>query len=202
MRITSNYTIPSYNNRNCKKPAFQAKVEDSVLQSLREKAEARNLGLPFENQLARISQWGERNSVINISVPCRMDETGFGTPHLALYNEKMSTKYGGSFNIDESKPTLEQFFSLTEKDILDAEKEIVQVSRLSKLDAIKKIVQSPEYMEEITGKKNPTDRELSKGLRNLTEEQFLDYRFDLRKVRTEMQDLVDSIDYNFDNIEK
>ena len=202
MRITSNYMMPSYNNRNCKKPAFQAKVEDSVLESLREKAEVKNLRLPFENQLARISQWGDKNSVIDVSIPCGLDDTGFGTPHLALYNEKISTKYGGGFNIDESKPTLEQFFSLTEKDILDAEKEIVKAARLSKLEAIKKIVQTPEYMQEITGKENPTDKELSKGLRNLTEDQFLDYRFDLKKVRTEAQNLVDKLDYHFVDVEK
>ena len=193
MRITSNYTMPNYNNRNCKKPNFQARVDEDVLKSLREKAIAQNRELAFNRQLDKISQWGNKDSVITVSTDMDMKNA-----HLALFNENISELYGGGFNIDKTKPTLEQFFRLTKNDIVDAEKEIVENSRVAKLEGIKKIVQTPEYMEEITGKENPSDNELAIGISKLSERQIMEYRFDIAKKQEQYRSAIKDFDASFE----
>ena len=195
MKISPVNTNMVYNNRNCKKPAFQAKVEESLLHELRFQAAELNIGPVLENQLARLSQWGNRASTLCISADAPLNADHFSSSHLALTNEKISTLYGGGFdNIPKSKKILEQFFMLKEQDILDAEKEITETSRLAKLEAVKKIVQNPEYMEEITGKPNPSDKELEKGIKKLSEKQLMEYRFEsLRKLPEPSEDELDVI---------
>jgi len=194
MKISPVNTNMVYNNRNCKKPAFQAKIEEPLLKSLKQTAESLDAYTILENKLEQVSKWGNKNSTICVSTDVESPEYTFGNLHLSLTNEKISTLYGGKLNVPKSKTLFEQLLFLREEDVLNAEKEITETSRLAKLEAVKKIVQNPEYMEEITGKPNPSDKELEKGLKKLSEKQLMEYRFEsLRKIPELSEDELDVI---------
>ncbi len=198
MRINSNYTMSSYNNRNCKKPSFQAKVDEQVQASLREKAVAEGREVAFDKKLARVSQWGDKDSVISVATGIDITDEDFKGPHLVLTNENKSVLYGAGFNIDNSLSTLDQFFKLTQKDIVAAEREIVTTARVAKLEGIKKIAQTPEDLKKITGKKYPSDKEFAAGISKLSEREIMEYRFDLMKRNERLDELAKRLKVDFE----
>ncbi len=114
-----------------------------------------------------------------------------GKTSLCLENYQVSRNYAGDLGVDENAGLLKQFLSLTEDNVLKAEKNVQDLASQNKTEAIIKIASNPKYLKEITGEANPSDEKLAAAIENLTEDQLIDYRFGLKESLLETSKLLD-----------
>lgn len=180
MRISTNYSISNnvhsnYNYQKCNKPCFQANLVPALKETLIMEAKRTGKLGKLNDQFKNIVNWGSPKSFINTSYDLKSGKT-----LLSLENYHLSKNYGGSLDVKKSSSLLDQFLSITEKKVVDAEKNIVDSVALNKKEATLAIFNKPEYVEKLTGEKNPSIGKLSSAIDQLSEDELLDYRFGLK----------------------
>lgn len=185
MQINSNYSMQNYSNRNCKKPCFQARLSEDLSKKLYAEAKRAHETERFNTAVKELNSWGRRDSVITESV-----DLDNGDVSLSLGNEKLSTLYGGNLNVNKGMTLYGQFFSLEKQDILDAEEDIIKNVENNKKEAILKIIETPRYIERLTGEENPTLRQLDTAIDSLSEVELMEYRFGLHDRVNDSNDLI------------
>lgn len=188
MRISTNYSVghnsySNYNYQKCNKPCFQANLIPSIEEALIMEAKRTGKLAKLTEQLKNITNWGSPKSFINTSYDLKDDRV-----LLSLENYHLSKNYGGSLDVKKNKSLLDQFLSLTEKKVLDAEKNIVDSVALNKKEATYAIVNKPEYVEKLTGEKNPSIKKLSSAINQLSEDELIEYRFGLKDKKYDLED--------------
>lgn len=150
--------------------------------------EAKKSGMlaKLNEQFKNIKNWGSRKSFINQAI-----DLDTGKTSLCLENYQVSRNYAGDLGVDENAGLLKQFLSLTEDNVLKAEKNVQDLASQNKTEAIIKIASNPKYLKEITGEANPSDEKLAAAIENLTEDQLIDYRFGLKESLLETSKLLD-----------
>lgn len=107
----------------------------------------------LNEQFKNIKNWGSRKSFINQAI-----DLDTGKTSLCLENYQVSRNYAGDLGVDENAGLLKQFLSLTEDNVLKAEKNVQDLASQNKTEAIIKIASNPKYLKEITGEANPPRR--------------------------------------------
>ncbi len=186
MKVSTNYSIgnnihSNYNYQKCNKPCFQANLIPAVKETLiMEAKRAGKLG-KLNEQLKNIASWGSPKSFINTSY-----DLNDGKTLLSLENYHLSNNYGGNLGVKKNAGLLEQFLSLTEKKVVDAEKNIADSVALNKKEATLAIFNNPEYVEKLTGEKNPSMGKLKSAINQLSEDELIDYRFGLKDKKFDL----------------
>jgi len=181
MKITSNYAM------SCRKPNFQASLSPDLAERLLLEAKSKHKTEQLADKIIELSEWGHKDSFVEQSVD--LDDNG--TVSLALGNRKLSTLYGGNLNVNANKSLLSQFFSLKEKNILEAEKDIVVSVDKNRNEAAAKIIGNPAYIRKVTGEETPTRRQLDVAIDSLSEAELMDYRFGLSEFIAQQDKLPD-----------
>ena len=191
MKISTNYQLncgsaKQQNLQKCGKPAFQANLLPKIEESLIMEAKKSGMLAKLNEQFKNIKNWGSRKSFINQAI-----DLDTGKTSLCLENYQVSRNYAGDLGVDENTGLLKQFLSLTEDNVLKAEKNVQDLASQNKTEAIIKIASNPKYLKEITGEANPSDEKLAAAIENLTEDQLIDYRFGLKESLLETSKLLD-----------
>ena len=191
MKITTNYQLNcgstrQQNPQKCGKPSFQANLLPKIEESLIMEAKKSGMLAKLNEQFKNIKNWGSRKSFINQAI-----DLDTGKTSLCLENYQVSRNYAGDLGVDENAGLLKQFLSLTEDNVLKAEKNVQDLASQNKTEAIIKIASNPKYLKEITGEANPSDEKLAAAIENLTEDQLIDYRFGLKESLLETSKLLD-----------
>ena len=191
MRISTNYSIgnPNYSMQKCNKPCFQANLMPKLHETLIREAKDTGMLDKFTAQVKNIAKWGSPKSFIDTSYDFKFEKG----PELCLNNYHMSLNYGGDLAVKAKDSLLKQFLSLKEKNVMDAEKNIVKAVTQNKTEAILKITQNPKYIKELTGEVNPSDEKLAAAIDNLTESELIDYRFGLKEKVKDADDFLSNI---------
>ena len=180
MKITSNYAM------SCRKPNFQASLSPDLAERLLLEAKSKHKTEQLADKIIALSEWGSKDSIVDTRID--LDEMSIS---LALNNPKKSRLYGGNLNVNENKSLLSQFFSLKEKNILEAEQDIINEVDNNKKEAIAKIIDNRKYRERLTGEENPTLRQLDVAIDSLSEAELMDYRFGLSEFIAQQDKLPD-----------
>lgn len=190
MRISTNYSIgnPNYSMQKCNKPCFQANLMPKLKEALIREAKDAGMLEQFTAQVKNIANWGSPKSFIGTAYNLKK-----GTESLSLDNYHLSNNYGGILGTKAKDGLLKQFLSLKEKNVTDAEKNIVKAVTQNKTEAILKITQNPKYIKELTGEVNPSDEKLAAAIDNLTESELIDYRFGLKEKVKDADDFLSNI---------
>ncbi len=180
MRITTNYAIGNNcqnNNKKqkCTKPCFQANLVQDVQDVLIMEAKKAGLLEKLNKQMKNLADWGSQKSFIS-----KCFNTENGKTSLTLKNYQLSNSYAGDLRVDENESLLKQFFSLSAEKVLGAEKNLVEAAQENKIKATEKILDNPKYIKTITGEVNPSKEKLGAAIDNLSEDELIDYRFDLK----------------------
>ena len=182
MKIAANYLSGSsnmnYGRQKCNKHSFQANIMPKLNETLVREAKEAGLLDKFIKQVKNVSRWGSSKSFISTAYDLEK-----GTESLSVENYHLSSCYGGSLGANAKDSLLKQFLSLKEKNIITAEKNIVDSVNKNKTEAILKIVQTPKYIKELTGEVNPSDEKLAAAIENLTENELIEYRFGLKDYK-------------------
>lgn len=200
MRISTNYSTgnnsySNYNHQKSNKPCFQANLVPALKETLiMEAKRAGKLG-KLNEQFKNIANWGSPKSFINTSYDLKRGKT-----LLALENYHLSKNYGGSLVGKKDSSLLDQFLSLTEKKVMDAEKNIVDSVALNKKEATFAIFNNPEYVQKLTGEANPSIKKLSSAIHQLSEDELIEYRFGLKDKNYNIED--DFLINSFVGVEK
>ena len=190
MRISTNYSIgnSNYSMQKCNKPCFQANLMPKLQETLIREAKDDGMLGPLVDQFKNIAKWGSQKSFIGTAYDLKK-----GTVSLSLDNFHLSNNYGGILGTKANDSLLKQFLSLKEKNIIDAEQNIVKVANQNKTEAILKITQNPKYIKELTGDVNPSDEKLAAAIDNLTEGELIDYRFGLKEKAKYADDFLNNM---------
>lgn len=118
MKINSVFS--SQNMQKCPRPCFQANIMPKLHETLITEAKNQKALPKLIEKVNDLSKWGSQKSFVNfIITPDRQRQL------LVLNNYHLSNKKYGSLGVHAKDSILKQFLSLTEDDILRAEKNII-----------------------------------------------------------------------------
>lgn len=173
--IQSNIAYNNDCNKRQQNPAFSARVPEGLKNTILTHAvELGTEGLnKAKKQISNVERWGSPMTYLESAF-----DFSSNTQHLGAGNLSISKMYGAGFK-NQKGNLYDTFMSLKEKDIIDAEQQIVAEVGNNKADLIKKAIQNSKLMKKITGEVNPSDEKLAAMIDKLSEEEIVNLRFNL-----------------------
>lgn len=191
MKISSNYAYGLNSNLNkCRKPCFKASLTPSLREDLIKQAKEDGLLFEFTQKEKKLSDWGSPKSFITSETKDRGLDNSVEV--LQLDNYQIADTVGGNLDVDSDAKLIDQFLSLSENKVLDAEKDLQRQVNARVANVVRKAMTNKDFMIELCGEHTSDIKKIEKAVRNLPEQKILEIALDYKPTNDE-KDIINLI---------